>query len=477
MELTAPLASTSNRTEVTVPVVRRGRSAQWLVGCWLALVGSGLATAHGALSLTGHVLLATVCLVMLMVVAHDAIHSAAHGDHRLNSVVGWMASVACGVPFPMLMNNHLRHHRHVDTAADPERFCVGPAWQLPMRWPGMLAFYYLDTWPRLSRRAQTQSVVFLSSLVIAVAVVPQLVTLWVLPLVGAATLFACFTVWLPHGPLGDVVMRLAPGLTGYHDDHHARPAFPAHQYRALNRWHVATGVTVRKTPAPPPPEACTVGARLATEVLETAAKTTHSIDVAPALERAVVELALGSASVAQTQACRALGQWRRGSRVSRHFGALGLRLAASRISLRTGEGRQHVFERLTSGQDLVLRHSLELLSRQPLVRAKVERELSTVTSDDALDYLGQVVKEVARLHPVAGFTVPHQAWRHAQAFDPSRFSGDRRRMEFEREVISMLAAVLRRAQVNVRSGFVANPRRGLEVRVHARAEPRASASR
>ncbi len=469
MELTARLASTSNRTAVTAPVLRRGRSAQWLVGCWLALVGSGLATAHGALSLTGHMLLATLCLVMLMVVAHDAIHSAAYGNQRINSLVGWVASVACGVPFPMLMNNHLRHHRHVDTAADPERFCLGPAWQLPVRWPGMLAFYYLDTWARLSRRARTQSVVFLSSLVIAVALVPQLVTLWVLPLIGAATLFACFTVWLPHGPLGDVVMRLAPGLSGYHDDHHARPAFPAHQYRALHRWHVATGVAVRKTPANTAPEACSVGARLATEVLETAAKTTHSIDVAPALERAVVGLALGGSSVAQTQACRALGQFRRGSKVTRHLGGLTLRLAASRISLSTGETRQHVFERLTSGQDLVLRHALELLSRQPLVRAKVERELASVTSDDGLDYLGQVVKEVARLHPVAGFTVPHQAWRHAQAFDPSRFSGDRRRTEFEREAISMLAAVLRRAQVNVRSGFVANQRRGLEVRVQARA--------
>lgn len=466
MELTAPLASTSNGTDVTAPVLRRGRSAQWLVGCWLALLGSGFATAHGELSLTGHVLLATVCLVMLMVVAHDAIHSAAHGNHRLNSVVGWVASVACGVPFPMLMNNHLRHHRHVDTAADPERFCLGPAWQLPVRWPGMLAFYYLDTFPRLSRRARTQSVVFLASLVIAVVLVPQLMTLWVLPLIGAATVFACFTVWLPHGPLGDVVMSLAPGLSGYHDDHHARPAFPAHQYRALHQWHVATGVAVRKTPAITAPEACAVGARLATDVLETAATTTHSIDVAPALERAVVELALGAASA---RTCRALGQWRRGSGLSRQLGGLTLRLASNRIALRTGEPRQRVLARLTSGQDLVLRHALELLSRQPLVRAKVERELASVTSDDALDYLGQVVKEVARLHPVAGFTVPHQAWRHAQAFDPSRFSGDRRRTEFEREVISMLAPVLRRAQVNVRSGFVPNQRRGLEVRVQARA--------
>lgn len=466
MELTAPLASTSNGTDVTAPVLRRGRSAQWLVGCWLALLGSGFATAHGELSLTGHVLLATICLVMLMVVAHDAIHSAAHGNHRLNSLVGWVASVACGVPFSMLMNNHLRHHRHVDTAADPERFCLGPAWQLPVRWPGMLAFYYLDTFPRLSRRARTQSVVFLASLVIAVVLVPQLMTLWALPLIGAATVFACFTVWLPHGPLGDVVMRLAPGLSGYHDDHHARPAFPAHQYRALHQWHVATGVAVRKAPAITAPEARIVGARLATEVLETAATTTHSIDVAPALERAVVELALGAPSA---QACRALGQWRRGSGLSRHLGGFSLRLAVSRISLRSGEARQHVFERLTSGQDLVLRHALELLSRQPLVRAKVERELASVTSDDALDYLGQVVKEVARLHPIAGFTVPHQAWRHALAFDPSRFSGDRRRTEFEREVISMLAPVLRRAQVNVRSGFVPNQRRGLEVRVQARA--------
>ena len=37
-------------------------------------------------------------------------------------------------------------------------------------------------------------------------------------------LFATFTVWLPHGPIAGWVMRVAPALTGYHDDHHARPA-------------------------------------------------------------------------------------------------------------------------------------------------------------------------------------------------------------------------------------------------------------
>lgn len=441
------------------PTVRRGRSAWWLGASWAVLVGSGLGTMAQVVPVALHVLLATATLVLLMVVAHDAIHFAAHADVKQNTRVGWLASLACGVPFPMLANNHLRHHRLVDTAQDPERFCLGPAWQLLVRWPAMLGFYYLDTWPRLQRRARVQAVVYLTSVVALVTVAPVLLTLWVLPLLLAATLFACFTVWLPHGPLGGFVMKVAPALTGFHDDHHARPAFPAHQYGQLNRWHRSRGVVTRQPSVAPSVERVALeGQRLAARVLEAQLQTTHAIDVAPLIECSVAKL---SVPVGAAPLAKALGRVRRGARLS----SLWLELEVTRVAMLTGEAPADVKARLTDGRDVVVLKTLERLSRHPVIRAKVESELDG--GHDEL--LGAVVKEVARLHRVPGLPMASQAFRHPQAFDPSRFRGDLRRSAFELEVIALVAPVLRASRVNVRSGFVAGRGKGLDVRVQARA--------
>lgn len=436
------------------PTVRRGRSAWWLAASWSLLTLSALSVRFGALPLALHLLAATASLVVLMVVAHDAIHFAAHADVKTNVRVGWLASLACGVPFPMLANNHLRHHRLVDTAQDPERFCLGPVWQLLVRWPAMLGFYYLDTWPRLQRSARFQAIAYLASVVMLVTVAPALLVLWVLPLLFAATLFACFTVWLPHGPFGAFVMKVAPALTGFHDDHHARPAFPAHQYAELNRWNRSRGVVTRQQPAASDAveRASKAGEVLAANVLEAAAQTTHAIDIASLVERAVA--GDGRPGVV-------LSQLRRGA----HFSSLQFELEAVRVAMVTGQTPAAVKARLTDGRDVVVLKTLERLSRHPLIRAKVEAELSA----DRSELLGAVVKEVARLHRVPGLPMASQAFRHPQAFDPSRFHGDLRRSTFELEVIALVAPVLRAARLNVRSGFVGGRGKGLEVRVQTRA--------
>ena len=441
---------------VVEPTVRRGRSAWWLAASWSLFGLSAVGVLSTALPLALHLLVATAALVVLMVVAHDAIHFAAHADVKMNVRVGWLASLACGVPFPMLANNHLRHHRLVDTAQDPERFCLGPAWQLLVRWPAMLGFYYLDTWPRLQARARVQAVAYLVSVVVLVTAAPVLLVLWVLPLLFAATLFACFTVWLPHGPLGAFVMKVAPGLTGFHDDHHARPAFPAHQYGQLNRWHRQQGVVTRQLPvvSDSVERATEAGHLLAARVLEAAGQTTHAIDLAPLVERTVATLTASRLGVV-------LSQVRRGAR----FSSLRLELEAARVAMVTGQAPAAVKARLTDGRDVVVLKTLERLSRHPVIGAKVESELAAERSE----LLGAVVKETARLHRVPGLPMASQAFRHPQAFDPSRFHGDLRRSEFELEVIALVAPVLRAARVNVRSGFVGGQGKGLDVRVQARA--------
>lgn len=420
-----------------VPSVHRGHSVALLGLAWVALIGSAR-----TLPFFVHLLVATAALVTLMVVAHDSIHSAAHRDVTVNRAVGWLASIACGVPFVMLATNHLRHHRLVDTDEDPEGFCLGPAWQLLARWPAMLGFYYFETWPRLTTKARWQSAGFLAVVVAAVVLFPALWWAWVAPLLLASTLFALCTVWLPHGPWGELVMRAAPWLTGFHDDHHARPGFPVHQYAQLHRWHVATGVLTRR--AQPSLTISTARTQEVAEVLSQrlVQEGQRAFDAAPLLERAAVELALGSSD---ERAVAALGEVRRGATL----GPVKLSLLAREFAYGRQLNATTVASALGGGLDLTLQHALTRLSQHPQVRRSVQAELVSGSTRA----LAAVVRETVRLHPVAGAVVPHQVWCHPQAFDPSRFEGDTRGSEIERQAVAILSVVLAKVQVDLRAGF------------------------
>jgi fatty acid desaturase len=398
---------------IAAPRVRRGGSVGLLVVAVSLFVVSAL-----ALPFALHLLVGAGALVVAMVVAHDAIHSAAHRDVKVNRAIGWLASLACGVPFSMLASNHLRHHRLVDTDEDPERFCLGPAWQLPVRGAAMLGFYYVETWPRLDARARRSVVLFVLVEVLALVLAPSLLVTWVAPLLLAAVLFATFTVWLPHGPYGDLVMRVAPFLTGYHDDHHARPAVPSLQYGELHRWHVETGVVTRKALAKRSPVA--VGEALAVELV--ARSTGRAVQVEAAFQAATVEL-LG---LGPTQAL-SLGLARRG-------------WAANAGS--------------AAGLDLLLAATVRQLSLHPRARARVEAGLASGSTAA----LTAAVLEAARLERGEG----------PAAFDPTRqvavaVTG------VPAVAVGVLSGLLARARLDVRVGSPVKPRAGLEVRVLRRA--------
>lgn len=165
---------------------------------------------------------------------HDAIHRAAHRNRRVNSAVGWVATWLFGAAFPVFKKGHLSHHARSEKPDDIERHAYRTTWQLPFRWVASNWMYYI-VWPQLNRRERMQTVAVLAGYAALLVAAPVPVLLgWVIPMQLATAAFSFHTVWLPHGPLKAVALAWFPAATGYHADHHARPAYPWHQYRQLH---------------------------------------------------------------------------------------------------------------------------------------------------------------------------------------------------------------------------------------------------
>lgn len=164
------------------------------------------------------------------------VHRAAHERVWVNQAVGWTCTLAMGGPWWLFRRAHLMHHARTDTPEDPERYGHGTVWPLPLRWmTGNWSYYRL--FPILPRREKAACVAAVAVIAGMVLYAPVAVGLaWILPMQVATGLFAINTVFLPHGRYRDVVMSTFPVITGFHDDHHARPAYPWHQYPALHTW-------------------------------------------------------------------------------------------------------------------------------------------------------------------------------------------------------------------------------------------------
>lgn len=232
---------------VRAPEIRRGFDGWLGLGAYLVLGASTLSAACGTVPYRVHLVISTVAIFALSVVAHDAIHRAAARDRRWNRALGWVASIAVGVPFHVLEDSHQRHHALVDTPADPELYCQGPWWQVPLRLATVLGVYYVHAQRTLDRAGRRRAKLWLGTSATLVFAVPSLVWLWLVPALLSSFWFALLTVWLPHGPLARAVLRWAPSITGYHQDHHARSAYPVHQYHQLHEWQRA-----RQNPTEPP---------------------------------------------------------------------------------------------------------------------------------------------------------------------------------------------------------------------------------
>lgn len=84
----------------------------------------------------------------LSILAHECMHNVAFKNHRLNS---WIGTIFCFSPSLLSMahlkNFHLQHHRHTNTALDPEleyRAFFSPLWTLPFNLPRLIGVSLLD---------------------------------------------------------------------------------------------------------------------------------------------------------------------------------------------------------------------------------------------------------------------------------------------------------------------------------------------
>ena len=212
-------------------------------------------------------------------VHHDATHKAISGrDPRwrgVEVVCGHVAGFALQLDFRGYGANHLRHHAHTNTAADPDLLVKGPVWQVPLKWLFLMVLVTIGALPwgdRLVSRILQRLVPAFAApasdreradrdhlrhftqlgLLVLLAAIPfaafwPALVLWYLPSrVGILLLMVLFQ-WLPHFPfdrtdrVGATRVNRFPGSTWLllqqdrHLVHHLHPSIPWYRYRAAFR--------------------------------------------------------------------------------------------------------------------------------------------------------------------------------------------------------------------------------------------------
>jgi fatty acid desaturase len=212
-------------------------------------------------------------------VHHDATHKAISGRKpKLNWVevaCGNVAGFALQLDFGSYSTNHLKHHAHTNTAADPDLAVKGPLWQMPIKWLVVTVFSVIGALPgggriveaamskvlppdappptkrELAARARMRRLTRVG-LVVLVATIPlgwfwpAFLLLWLPSRVGIFALMVLFQ-WLPHFPFdrtdrfGATRINRFPGSTWLllqqdrHLIHHLYPTIPWYRYRAAFR--------------------------------------------------------------------------------------------------------------------------------------------------------------------------------------------------------------------------------------------------
>lgn len=181
---------------------------------------------------------------------HDAAHKAVSSVVVVNEAVGHVAALLLLGPFLPYRFLHLAHHRHTNVVgADPDRFCGGPRWSLPLRWLSQdvaYLWFFAKHWRSRPVEEVVDLVVVGGVLVVAAAVagvngadgVVALVCGWWLPARLALFALAFSFDWLPHAPHVEVdrfkatVVRSGRLWTvlllgqNFHLVHHLDPAAP-----------------------------------------------------------------------------------------------------------------------------------------------------------------------------------------------------------------------------------------------------------
>lgn len=232
-------------------------------------------------------------------VHHDATHRAISGRNPklgwVENVCGNIAGFALQLEFGSYSANHLKHHAHTNSSADPDLIVKGPLWQMPVKWLVATVFMVIGALPggrrlvdkllakmlpagapapsareraaRVRMRRLTQV-----GLVLLVATIPlgwfwpAFLLLWLPSRVGILALMILFQ-WLPHFPFdrtdrfGATRINRFPGSSWLllqqdrHLIHHLYPSIPWYRYRAafreLRPVLEANGATIQGTGTTP----------------------------------------------------------------------------------------------------------------------------------------------------------------------------------------------------------------------------------
>ncbi len=236
--MSTPAPPTTMRERAPL-LVRPGLT--WWFGLALAItsISSFLAWRVEAVSWPMHALVSCPCLYFLCICVHDGVHGVLLRRRQLGDAGAWLLSLVIGLPFPLLKHAHLKHHRRVGHADDPEAavYRASP-FTLALRLP-IIPLLYL----RSLRDMRSGAVVLTAAhLTLVTTTMGWLgapgVLGWGAPALLAIAWFGFTTVYVPHGPFARPLMAWLGAHSGWHDDHHRDPRFPFHQYAAVRAFHL-----------------------------------------------------------------------------------------------------------------------------------------------------------------------------------------------------------------------------------------------
>lgn len=211
--------------------------AMWtLMSAWRA--------ARGDISLLTHLVASCPALYFLCICVHDGVHGVLARPRWVNQAGASALSLVIGLPFPLLQEAHLRHHRRMGHPDDPEYVVYSAQWwQLPGRLV-LVPWYYLRGIVRLDRARQVQTVAQLALTAVVLAWGGAVLwQVWALPVLLAIVWFGFTTVYVPHCPYADRLMPWFQTHSGWHHDHHFDVRYPWPQYAQIRAWRFDHGLT------------------------------------------------------------------------------------------------------------------------------------------------------------------------------------------------------------------------------------------
>ena len=224
-----PHTGTSNPSKIKRPPVQLGLTAWTFVPTLAAVAGLLVGYCVGFVPWWLNWLVATPLYCYVLICGHDAVHRTAHGNARINRLVGSVSGFVFAIPFSVVRRAHLSHHARVGKPDDIERFAYRMSWTLPLRWL-FGNFCYYAVLPRCTTFERLMAGATLTSVGCLLLVSPDGALFgWLLPMQTTVLIYMVLTIYFPHGPFAEWIDRNMPVVTGFHEDHHAMPNFPWHQ--------------------------------------------------------------------------------------------------------------------------------------------------------------------------------------------------------------------------------------------------------